>query len=107
MAISELFLDTELDDASFLRLRDTLRASRLAPQELDTIYYDEIAPTLYRNLNTPAGVWSGFDVDWLEREIQQRTQRLGFPPLTRLRRYLVTRSTIGDWRRLRAMVAAP
>lgn len=104
MAISELFLDTALDDADFLRLRDTLRATRLPPEELDAIYYDEVAPILYGNLHSTAGVWSGFDADWLERQVRQHAQRRRFPPLQRLQRYLVTRSTIVDWRRLRALV---
>ena len=107
LAISELFLDTALDQADFLRLRDTLRAARLSPAELDGIYYDELAPILYRNLNTPAGAWSGFDAAWLEQEIQRVARRPGFPPLRGLRRLFVTRSTIKDWRRLRALVTAP
>ena len=105
MAISELFLDTELDDATFLRLRDELRASRLSLPELDAIYHDEVAPILCRNLSTTAGVWDGFDPDWLEREIGRRAVRPGFSPLARLRRYLVTRSTIEDWRRLRDLIS--
>ncbi len=110
VAISELFLDTEIDDQTFARLRDVLRASRLSLPDLDGIYYDEVAPILYRNLSTPAGVWSGFDADWLEQEIRRRRGPRSFrrrrPVLGRLRRYLVTRSTIADWRRLRAMVGA-
>ena len=107
LAISELFLDTELDERDFARLRDALRGSRLSIRDLDEIYYDQVAPILHRNLNSPAGEWSGFDPDWLEREIRrQASRRPGLGPLARLRRYLATRSTIDDWRRLRAMVDA-
>ena len=110
VAISELFLDTEIDDQTLARLRDVLRASRLSLPDLDAIYYDEVAPILYRNLSTPAGVWSGFDADWLEQEIQRRrgsgSFRRSLPALGRLRRYLVTRSTIADWRRLRDLIGA-
>jgi len=107
LAISELFLDTALGDADFVRLRDTLRASGLSVAELDAIYADEVAPILHGNLNIVAGVWSGFDVAWLEQEIARRARPPRFPLLARVRRYLVTRSTIADWRRLRQMVAAP
>jgi hypothetical protein len=104
MAIAELFLDTELDDQTLRRLRDVLRASGFSLSDLDGIYADEVAPILYRNLNSPAGVWDGFDADWLEQEIRRQVGRRRLPALARLRRYLATRSTIRDWRRLRAMV---
>jgi hypothetical protein len=105
MAISELFLDTALDEKDFARLRDELRSSGLSLRELDEIYYDEVAPLLYQNLNSPAGVWSGFDGAWLDGEIQKRRPPRGFAPLASLRRFLATRSTIKDWNRLRAMIA--
>ena len=105
MAISELFLDTELDERAFQRLRDELRSSGLSLGELDEVYYDEVAPVLYQNLNTPAGVWSGFDAAWLDREIQKRGRPRGFAPFTRLKRFVVTRSTIKDWNHLRTLVA--
>jgi hypothetical protein len=105
LAISELFLDTELDDAAFVRLRDVLRTSGLSLDELDAIYYDELAPILHANLRTPAGVWSGFDPVWLQQEIERRGKLRVFPLVGRVRRYLITQSTIEDWRRLRALVA--
>ena len=106
LAISELFLDTALDEKDFARLRDELRASGLSLRELDEIYYDEVAPLLYQNLNSPAGVWSGFDAGWLDGEIQKRRPSHGFAPLASLRRFLATRSTIKEWSRLRAMIAS-
>jgi hypothetical protein len=104
MAISQLFLDSDLDESTFARLRNELRASRLPLRDLDEIYYDELAPILYRNLRVPAGVWSGFDAEWLEEQIRRRGSPSHFQLLARLRRYAVTRSTIKDWRRLRQML---
>jgi hypothetical protein len=105
MAIAELFLDTQLDDADHRRLAEELRASRLSPAQLDRIYYDELAPILHYNLRSPAGEWSGFDGAWLESEIARRGGASRLPVITTLVRIWVTRSTIDDWRRLRALAA--
>lgn len=108
MAIAELFLDTELDDATFDRLRGQLIQSGLSITELDEIYFVEIAPLLYRNLQTPAGAWSGFDPEWIQKEALQRREQstwtIRIPVLDRLMRLWVTRTTINDWRRLRSML---
>ena len=106
LAISEMFLDTALEEKDFARLRHELRSSGLSLRELDEIYYDEVAPLLYQNLSSPAGVWSGFDAAWLDSEIQKRRQSSGFPLLASLRRFMATRSTIKDWSRLRSMIAS-
>lgn len=81
MAISDLFLDTPVDDDDFVRLRDQLRSTGSPLRELDDIYCDEVAPVLHRNLKSPAGVWSGFDAAWLDGEIQKRARSRGFAPL--------------------------
>jgi hypothetical protein len=104
LAISELFLDAELDAADFSRLRDRLRESGLTLPELDEVYFDEVAPILYGNLSSVAGVWSGFDAAWLEQQITRAKRHRGIPFVARVRRYLVTRTTIEDWRCLRAML---
>lgn len=103
-AISELFLDTQLDDGDFSRLRDMLVESRLSVHELDYIYYDELAPILYRNVNTPSGVWSGFDQDSLEERIGARIGHRPLPLFGSLWRHRVTRTTLADWRRLRQLL---
>lgn len=103
-AISELFVDTELDERDFARLRAMLNESQLSQTELDFIYYEEIAPLLYRNLDVPAGEWAGFDPDWLEAEIGKRQVKApsgGASWLSRARRYWVTRTTRNDWQKLK------
>ena len=107
MAISELFLDSNLDEAVFGRLHGQLLESGLTIEELDQIYYDELAPLLHRNLTSPAGKWSGFDANWLEMEIERRSRWptwASIPGLGKLLRYWVTRTTEGDWRKLRLML---
>lgn len=107
LAISELFLDTSLEEEDFVRLRDILNDSKLPIDTLDLIYYEEIAPLLYQNLESTAGEWSGFDPDWLEREISRRSTKGTIGKilwLNKARMYWVTRTTKNDWQKLRRML---
>ncbi len=110
LAISELFLDTELDQNDFARLRDVLKASRLTVAELDRIYYKELAPMLYGNLDTTAGEWSGFDPEWIEREISKQVgQRIieKVPLLNRVWQHWITRTTREEWQKLKWQLDQP
>ncbi len=103
-AISELFLDTEHTDESYQYICRRLTSSGFSLDELDTIYADEVAPVLVANTYSVAGVWSGFDIDWLEAEILKRRRNPNLwdriSCLHKLRRRWVTRSTIADWRQV-------
>lgn len=65
LALSELWLDTELDDASLERLARILWESGYPQPELEAIFRLEVAPVVWLNAWTPLGVWAGFDPDWL------------------------------------------
>lgn len=71
-ALSELFLDTELDESDLARIVQVLATTGLEADELERIFTDELEPVLASNLDVPAGEWRGFDVDWLEAQIRQR-----------------------------------
>jgi hypothetical protein len=106
-ALSELFLDTELDERRFARLARTLRGTGLAIEVLDHVFHEELEPVLSGNLRTPAGAWAGFDLDWLEAEIEQRRQRHGTLRATidrAARALLPATAARADWARLRAML---
>ena len=62
IALSELYLDTEPDWA---RVAGICARSPFAIPELRRILFDEVHPVVYRNLWSTAGVWDGFDQDWL------------------------------------------
>src|SRR5262249_52863850 len=71
-ALSEFFLDTELNESQLRHIATVLRASGYAESELEEILICEIAPVLYSNLclwHTIAGVWDAFDVDKIEAAI--------------------------------------
>lgn len=62
IALSELYLDTEPDWARVARI---CARSPFAIPELRRILFDEVHPVVHRNLWSTAGVWDGFDQDWL------------------------------------------
>ncbi len=90
VALSELWLDTELSTADLERIARVMADSGLTIDELRQIYLVEVAPAVSRNLLNVAGEWAGFDEDWLcsqiVRNLRDRPRRTRFWswfPLTR------------------------
>ncbi|AWN22992.1 hypothetical protein DKM44_06905 [Deinococcus irradiatisoli] len=100
LALSELFLDSELESADVRRLAQQLRASGFTLTELEHLLSAEVAPVLGGNLLSVAGVWNGFDPDWLEGQILARRGRGRW--LGRLSVRLIQ----DDWQRLKAAFLA-
>lgn len=69
IALSVLFLDTELTRADLERIAQAMADSGLSLRELRAVYVREVAPVVSANLRTVAGVWSGFDEVWLCAQI--------------------------------------
>jgi hypothetical protein len=67
--LSDLFLDTELNEASYREIARTVIASGYSPAEIRSILWDEVFPVIEFNLRHPAGVWDGFPIEWLEEGI--------------------------------------
>lgn len=108
-ALSDLFLDTEHDEASCRRICRELRATGFSLEELDAIYADEVATVCVWNTCSVAGLWSGFDQRDLERQISEKLANQAFLRrirfLRKLRRWWATRTTIEQWHRVREMLA--
>lgn len=69
-----MFLDTDVT------VDRNWRAAKLAESpysldELDAILADEVYPVCKNNLVCVAGVWTGFDPEWLESAILRRMSR--------------------------------
>jgi hypothetical protein len=73
-ALSELWLDTELDPVDIQRIADVAMASGYSLSELNAIYLYEVAPVVSANLLVPAGAWQGFDEEWLHAEARKRAE---------------------------------
>lgn len=109
-ALSELFLDIEINDDVLGRLARALAKTGLGEAELERIFIEELEPVLSANMRVAVGVWQGFDLDWLEDQIRQRAQRQqagGLRSLLdRAMRAVQGRSAArADWDKLKAMLA--
>ena len=76
-ALSELFLDTELDETDFQRIAMCLAESPYGIGELEDILRFEVLPKLKWNLMCVAGEWAGFDRDWLVETLTPMIGRKG------------------------------
>ena len=94
VAMSTLWLDTELQDRDLDHIARALRDSGHDRATLERILVEEVAPVVYLNLYVAAGNWTGFDPDWLCAEILSGLRRRG-----RVRTWLL--------RRFRAVTAGP
>lgn len=103
-ALSEMFLDNDV------ALGRDWRAARLAESPysldaLDDILADEVYPVCKANLMCVAGVWSEFDLDWLESAILRRASRpRWFSSWLRFRRRVPL--VADEWRETRLAIAA-
>ena len=61
LALSEFYLDTELQPADFRRIRTVFDQSGYSEREIRQIDYEEVGPILVGNLLSMAGEWAGFD----------------------------------------------
>ena len=65
VALSEIYLDTELQDADFTNIALTISKSPYGFEEVRQIDKYEVFPVLYTNLLSVAGEWAGFNEEWL------------------------------------------
>ena len=105
-ALSDLFLDTELDDADIAAIARQLRATGFTVDELERIYEEEVAPACWRNLVVvPGGEWTSFQKVWLVDAIQRHRRNPGLlhgvPLVKRLRVKRWTGLTREDWARVK------
>jgi hypothetical protein len=90
VALSELWLDTELSGEELERIARIMADSDLNIEQLRRVYLVEVAPVVSSNLVAIAGEWSGFDEEWLCSQIvsnlrdrPRRTRFWSWFPLTR------------------------
>ncbi|WP_372362033.1 hypothetical protein ACCQ10_01970 [Xanthomonas sp. NCPPB 1325] len=72
-ALSLLYLDTDSRDDDGIAY--VLAASPFTLMQLRTMLLHEVHPVLIGNLRSVAGVWDGFDPEWLAAAIQARRAR--------------------------------
>lgn len=68
-ALSDLYLDTELQEYDFTSIASRIIESPYTINEIKEIDKYEIFPVLFSNLLTPAGEWAGFHREILFKNI--------------------------------------
>ncbi len=68
IALSKLYLDTELQEKDYEELAILFHSSGYSLSEIKEIHRYEVFPVLKNNLTSVAGVWDGFDPDWLQEQ---------------------------------------
>jgi hypothetical protein len=69
VALSDLFLDTELQDYDCLFIANKMQESGYTLDEVEDILMLEVFPVCIANLHSVAGEWAGFNEDWLAEKI--------------------------------------
>ncbi len=103
LALSMLYLDTDIDGL-LPACAQTLAASPYSREALAQLLFDEVHPALVYNLMSAAGVWDGFDRDWLCAHIRQRKAAWWAP--IHVARWLRRADIRARWQRLDAIISA-
>ncbi len=105
LLLSELWLDTQLDELGLRRIAEPLLSSGLSSAELQEIMLYEVAPVVWLNHWSVAGVWDGFDPQWLfagcrNNQRRGRWHRLKCRALRRPMTYACT----AEWQRILSLL---
>ena len=101
-ALSELFLDTELQELDLRWIARVIVASGYSDREVEAILYGEVYPVLIWNLLQPIGQWGGFNAERLEERILARERRiLKWPRWLQTAHWMIRK----DWRKVEEFVA--
>lgn len=77
IALSEFYLDTELQPSDFRHIALKILESPYSMDEVKDINKYEVFPVLQANLLSVAGEWAGFSEEWLipaiRKSLKQRT----------------------------------
>lgn len=68
-ALSDLFLDTEIDEVTYEYIAQVVSRSDYTLTEIENILWHEVYPVLEGNLGSVAGVWEGWTDDWLAQNL--------------------------------------
>lgn len=72
VALSQLYLDTELDDGDHRAIARALAETSLSLEALDRLLRVDVHAALWMNMASVAGVWTAFDEAWLLSKVRAR-----------------------------------
>ena len=76
VAMSDLFLDTEPGDQTYARIANVIGHSTFSPDEAETIFRQEVAPSFAANLINVAGEWQGWDEEFVSARVLSHARSL-------------------------------
>ncbi len=99
-ALSDLFLDTELQDHDLSCIARFLAESPYTSSEIESILFREVYPVCIPNMLCVAGEWEGFDHAWLEASILKHARRRWtLANIVQLSRWMIR----DDWNRVKVL----
>ena len=104
--LSDLWLDTEMQDYQHERRAELLASSGYSFDEIEKIFSEEVAPAVYSNLYSTVGVWDGFDLEWLYDEIIKNLKKQETNLIYRTwvksgaGKFVMTKMARGDWEKI-------
>lgn len=113
-ALSELFLDTELQPDDHQRIAELIRQAGYNVSEAEAILRNEVAPVFFPNMLSMAGEWVPSSEDFVRELVLKRMQQRWrggtlARAMVRLHRSIVGCSVYGlygkDWRRVKQRLA--
>ncbi len=105
-AFSDFWLDNELQDFEFKYTIDLMISSNYSLENIEKIFFEEVAPVVYVNLFSVAGQWDLFDPKWLFEGIIKNLERQERNPLYRawvkssLGKCIMTKMVQEDWEKI-------
>ena len=102
-ALSNLFLDTELQDWEYRSIARTLRSSGYSPVQLRSILVEEVAPAFVFNFFDVAGEWTPWSEDDVRRIMLKSRGTL--PPLQWMKRRMFKRHVAAEWEKIAHLLA--
>ncbi|WP_284283507.1 DUF7079 family protein [Portibacter lacus] len=104
IAISNLYLDTELQDYQHKNIAKIINESPYSLAEVQAIDKYEVFPILKTNLISVAGAWSGFKEDWLVKSILEKLEKQNFynDSMIKISYYFMGKITRESWEKIRA-----
>ena len=101
VALSDLFLDTEITDSDIVRIAGVLTESCYSDDELANIFWGEVFPACICNLRCIAGEWAGLSEEWLQKRIFANEPKFWLRwRLCQADRFLVD----AEWRKVASLV---
>lgn len=98
-ALSDAFLDTELDEQTYRHMAQVIRAQGFTAAEAEAVFRDEVAPAFAANLWSVAGEWAGWSEDTVRARVL--SGRGGFLPAV-VNRVILGRHIDDEWARIAA-----